>query len=173
HSPYQNLIAEPGPPAGRPAPLEVRLMTGLALGDALRRQRLLCGRGPRRPRLGREIDRDLAQIVLGQALGDRRHDGAVALAVPKVAQLLHEVARLLTPDGGNGLGIGGNAFVAMARRTELRLGLDLIRRMHRRDGDRKANPQSENRRKEACEKDAIPPSLSSQRARPRVVWRRG
>src|SRR6266436_8857159 len=140
-------------------------MTGLALGDVLRRQRLLCGRGPRRPRLGGEIDRDLAQIVFGQALGDRRHDGALALAVPKVAQLLHEVAPLLTPDDRNGLGIGGNAFVAMARRTGLRLRLDLIRRMHRRDGDRKANPQSANRRKEASEHDDIPPSLSAARQR--------
>ena len=100
-----------------------------------------------RPGLGREIGRDLAQIALGQVLGDGRHDRAVALAVPEVAQLLHEVALLLAPDDRNGLGVGRNAFVAVACRTELRLRLDLIRGMRRRDGGRKADPHSENRRK--------------------------
>src|SRR5207249_4987407 len=46
----------------------------------------------------------------------------------------------------------------MACRTGLRFRLDLIRGMHRRDGGRKADPHSENRRKEACDHDEIPPS---------------
>src|SRR5438552_2487676 len=44
----------------------------------------------------------------------------------------------------------------MACRTGLRFRLDLIGAMRRRDGDRKAD--SENRRKEACDHDEIPPS---------------
>src|SRR5207247_6497958 len=55
HCRDQVFITEPGQPRRRHATLEVRLMTGLALGDALRRQRRLCGRPPRRPGLGREI----------------------------------------------------------------------------------------------------------------------
>src|SRR3989442_7538849 len=125
-------------------------MTGLALSDSLRRQRRLCG-PPRRPGLGREIGGDLAQIALGQVLGDRRHSRAIALAVPKIAQLLHEIALFLTPDDRNGLRVGGNAFITMACRTELRFRLDIIRRMRRWDGDHKADAHSQNRRKEACE----------------------
>src|SRR6266852_2729082 len=45
----------------------------------------------------------------------------------------------------------------MACRTELRFRLDLIRGMHRRDGGRKADPHSENHRKEAGEHDDVPP----------------
>ncbi len=70
HCRDQVFKAEPGQPRRRHATLEVRLMTGLALDDAFRRQRRLCGRPPRRPRLGREIGRDLAQVALGQILGD-------------------------------------------------------------------------------------------------------
>src|SRR5439155_8885438 len=83
---------------------------------------------------------------------------ARALAVPEIAQLLHEVTLLLAPDDRNGLRVGRNAFVPMACRTELRFRLDLIRGMRRRDGDRKPDPHSENRRKEACVHDEIPPS---------------
>src|SRR3989449_4084727 len=46
----------------------------------------------------------------------------------------------------------------MACRTELRFRLDLIRGLHRRDGGRKADPHSENHRKEACDHDEFPPS---------------
>src|SRR5205809_270570 len=135
-------------------------MTGLALGDALRRQRRLCGRPPRRPRLGREMGRDPAQIALGQILGDGRHDRALALAVSEIAHLLHEVTLLLAPDDRNGLRVARSAFVAMACRTELRFRLDLIRGMRRRDGERKADPHSENRRAPACEHDDLPFSFA-------------
>src|SRR6266581_4722592 len=143
------FITEPGQPRRRHAALEVRLMTSLALGDAFRRQRRLCGRPPRRPRLGSEIGRDLAQVALGQILGDGCHDRARALAVPEIAHLLHEVTLLLAPDDRDGLRIGRSALVAMACRTQLRFRLDLIRGMHWRDGGRKADPHSENHRKEA------------------------
>src|SRR2546423_10495688 len=158
HFPDQVFITEPGQPRRRHAALEVRLVTGLALGDAFRRRGRLCRRPPRRPGLGREIGGHLAQVALVQALGDGCHDRARALAVPEIAQLLHEVALLLAPDGRNGLGVGGNAVLPMARRAELRFRLDLIRGMRRRDGDRKADPHSENRRTEACDHDEIPPS---------------
>src|SRR5260221_1326957 len=46
----------------------------------------------------------------------------------------------------------------MACRTELRFRLDLIRGKRRWDGDRKADPHSENRGKEARVHDEIPPS---------------
>src|SRR5207245_5567019 len=46
----------------------------------------------------------------------------------------------------------------MACRTKLRFRLDLIRGMRRRDGDHKADPHSENRRREACDHDEPPPS---------------
>src|SRR5437867_3055597 len=46
----------------------------------------------------------------------------------------------------------------MACRAELRFRLDLIRGMRRRDGERKAETHSENRRREACDHDEIPPS---------------
>src|SRR6267154_2623054 len=147
-------------------------MTGLALGDVLRRQRHLCGR-TLRPGLGREIRRDLAQIALGQALGYRRHDRAVALAVPKIAQLLHEVALLLAPDDRHGLRVGRSAFVAMACRAEQYFRLDFIRGVRRGEGDHEAEPRSENHRKDAREHDDMSSlSLRSVRQRPQYIQAR-
>src|SRR5262245_41192539 len=129
-------------------------MTRLALGDALRRRGRLCPRALCRPRLGGEISGELAQVGLGEVLGERRHDDARALAVSKIAKLLHEIALLLTPDDRNGLGVDGNALVPMTRRTKLRLGLDVIRGVRRCDA--KGDADSENHASEACEHDVLP-----------------
>src|SRR5438477_12330313 len=83
---------------------------------------------------------------------------ALARSPLRKSRSCFEVALLLAPDGRNGLGVGRNAVLPMACRAELRFRLDLIRGMRRRDGERKADPHSENRRKEACVHDEIPPS---------------
>src|SRR5204863_240623 len=84
HCRDQIFIAEPGQPRGRHATLEVRLMTGLALRDALRRQR-------RRDARTRHEERDMranlmwraaatpGALVLPPAIGAVRAEGRAAL----------------------------------------------------------------------------------------------
>src|SRR6516165_3580928 len=124
-------------------------MAWLALGDALRQR---CGSGCAlcRPTLGREIGRDLAKILLRKAFGDRRHDRVVAFAIPVVAHLLEEIARLLPPDDRDGFGVGGHAVLTVTGCAELRRGLDVTTGMRRHGINRKTNPSAEKRRKQTC-----------------------
>src|SRR4029077_10424674 len=80
------------------------------------------------------------------------------LAAPEIAQLLHEVALLLAPDDRHGLGVGGDALVAVACRAGLCFRLDPVLGERRGEGGHEAESQSENHRKDACDHDEIPPS---------------
>src|ERR1041384_6019940 len=88
-----------------------------------------------------------------RAPGERRQDGARALAVSKIAKLLHEIALLLTPNDWNGLGVGRNALGPMTRRTNLSLGVHVVGGVSRRDG--KADADSKDRGSEGSGHDGI------------------
>jgi hypothetical protein len=115
------------------------------------------GRGLRRPALGREIGRDLAQIVLRKAFGDGGHDRVVAIAASEIVQLLDEVALLLTPDDRNGFWVGWYAILTVARGAQLRLCHDVVGGTGRNGGYGKTDPSAENQRKETLEHGCIPP----------------
>jgi hypothetical protein len=80
----------------------------------------------RRPLLAREMGRELAEVFLGEALGDRRHDRIGALAAAVVAQLLHQIALLLAGDDRDGLRFDRHTVGAVARGAGLRLRLDIV-----------------------------------------------
>src|SRR5262249_35296749 len=140
-------------------------MAWLALGEALWRR---CGRSGCalcRPTLGREIGHDLAKILLRRAFGDGRHDRVVAFAIPVVAHLLEEIARLLPPDDRDGFGVGGHAVLTVTGCAELRRGLDVIGGMRRRGNNRKTNPSAEKRRKQTCAHGVTPSCRVCERCR--------
>src|SRR5262245_13531421 len=140
-------------------------MAWLALGDALGRR---CGRSVCalcRPTLGREIGRDLAKVLLRKAFGDWRHDRVVAFAIPVVAHLLEEIARLLPPDDRDGFGVRGHAILAVTGCAELRRGLDVICGMRRHGNNPKTNPCAEKRRKQRCAHGVTPSCRVCERCR--------
>src|SRR5437764_1405718 len=76
----QVFVTEPCQPGRRRAALKIRLMAWLALGNSVGWRRRAGSCVLRRPALGREIGRDLANIFLRKRFGYGRHDRVIAIA---------------------------------------------------------------------------------------------
>src|SRR5262249_24487096 len=91
--------------------------------------------------------RELAKVLLGECLGNRRHDRVFTLAITVVTQLLEDVAPLWAPQDRYCLGVNGHAIFAVASGAGLSLGLDVTGQC-RHGNSSKANPSADGCRKQ-------------------------
>ena len=104
------------------------------------------------------------RVLLGQALGDRRHAIVLARALLEIAELQIEIARVLAPDDRDRL-VFGHALRAVAGVAERRLVLDRIRPSGGRAGEERGRDSDYATLRE------IPRALTSRAFARRVVAR--